>query len=477
MVSGIRDKDTIEELTFPGRINRRLSLLFGFLVFLVLLAGGVSLYLSYSISLGAETIRWESQQIDVADRIHSTIHHFLAAIQRAKILGKPIPDGERAAYLPDLIALLELERYHDTTEEREVVLGIRNLISELRGLADKAPDLNPRDLEALADAELRVQGFAHLLSAAHRVKMAETLRENTLRMQLIVGLYAGFAFLGVVLIMGASFLFYRTLSQPLRSLARAASEFAEGNLHKEVPVTSKDEIGELSHAFNVMAGRLKEHEERLKDLARLEERERLAHEIHDSLAQNLALLHLKVAEAERDCRSAVPAAITKGTLSEMRQIVDLAYDDVQRAIRGLRNMVSKSPGLIPTLTEYLHEFGASRGIPVDLRVDGPEAIRLSPKAETELVRIIHEALTSALKHSAATRSEVRFARVGNYAKVTIEDNGKGFLVGEISGTKLHFCLHSMKERAESVGGKLDVDSAPGKGTRVIVFLPVAEGPQ
>src|SRR3972149_5017366 len=98
----------MSQADFRGRISHRLSFVFGFLVFVVLLAGGVSLYLSRSISLGAEAIRWESQQIDVADRIHSTIHHFLSALQRAKLLGRAIPDGERAAYLQELIALLEL---------------------------------------------------------------------------------------------------------------------------------------------------------------------------------------------------------------------------------------------------------------------------------------------------------------------------------------------------------------------------------
>jgi two-component system, NarL family, sensor histidine kinase DegS len=110
-------------------------------------------------------------------------------------------------------------------------------------------------------------------------------------------------------------------------------------------------------------------------------------------------------------------------------------------------------------------------------MDTSEAIRLLPRAETQLVRIIHEALTNTFKHSAATWSEVKFARAGDYAKVTIEDNGKGFFVDKISGEKLHFGLQTMKERAESVGGKLNVDSAPGKGTRIVVFLPVAEASQ
>lgn len=453
-----------------GKISRRLSLVFGFLVLVVLLAGGASLYLSRSISLGAEAIRWESQQIDVADRIHSTIHHFLSALQRAKILGRLIPDGERAAYLQDLVALLELERYHDATEEREVVLGIRNLVSELRALADKFPDLNPRELEALADVELRAQGLAHLLSAAHRTKMDERLRENTLKMQLIVGLYAGFALLGVVLVMGASFLFHRTLAQPLQSLAQAASEIAEGNLHKKVPVTSKDEIGQLSHAFNIMTDRLKAHEESSKGLATLEERERLAQELHDSLAQDLALLHLKVIEVEQTLVPADREAVA-GTLTEMGKIVDNAYENVRQAIFGLRTMVSRSLGLVPTLTEYLHDFSELRKIPVDFKIDGAHAFRFRPQVEIQLIRIVHEACTNVFKHAGANCCAVKFECDQGFAKVTIEDDGKGFFADEVMGRGLHFGLQTMRERAEGVGGSLAIESVPGGGTKVTVRLP------
>lgn len=473
VVGGMKDKVAIEEVPFPGRISRRLSLLFGVLVFVVLLVGAASLYLSYSILRGAEAIRWESEQIDVADRIHSTIHHFLSAIQQAKILGRPIADSEQAAYLQDLIALSELERYHEEREEREVVQGIRNLISELRALADKAPELNAPELEALADAEQRAQGLAHLLSAAHKAKMSETLRENTVRMQMIVGLYAAFALLGVILIMGASFLFYRTLAQPLRSLAQAASEIAEGKLHRKVPVASKDEIGELSHAFNVMVERLKEHEERSKGLAALEERERLAQEIHDSLAQDLALLHFKFAEAERKMK-ADGGSVTAETLKELHGIVKSAYQNVRQAIFGLGTMVSKDLGFVSGLTEYLHDFSAMRGIQVDLRIHPGEPLRFSPRVETQLIRIIHEALTNTFKHSGAKKSIVAFEVEGELARVTIEDNGDGFLPEETGRKKFHFGLQSMRERAESVGGRLEVESHPGKGTKVIASLPVAK---
>ena len=300
--------------------------------------------------------------------------------------------------------------------------------------------------------------------------MEQIARESRWRMQIILGFFAAFVFVGVILLAGSSLFFSRAIAQPLRQLAQAASEIAQGNLHKEVPVTSKDEIGQLSYAFNLMSRRLREHEERLKILATLEERERIAQELHDSLAQEIALLHLKIMEADQALTHS-GALEARETLKEMREIAEGAYEDVRQAIFGLRTMVSKGLGLIPTLTEYLHDFSELRKVPVDFKVDGAEVFRFSPQVEIQLIRIIHEALTNVFKHAPVARSEVRFEREGDFSKVTIEDNGKGFLMQEAARNGLHFGLHTMRERAEGVGGKLTVDTAPGRGTRVIVHLP------
>ena len=84
---------------FRGRISHRLSLIFGFLFLVVLLVGGVSLYLARSIFISTEEIRRESEQIDLVDRIHSAIHHYVSALQRAILHRGTVPDSERIAYL------------------------------------------------------------------------------------------------------------------------------------------------------------------------------------------------------------------------------------------------------------------------------------------------------------------------------------------------------------------------------------------
>ena len=459
-----------------GRINHRLSLIFASLFLVVVLVGGISLYLARSIFVSTDNIKRESERINLADGIHSTIHHLISDMQRSILRGTSIPDAGQKSYLQELNALLELYQVGGETE-REVTAEMGKIIADLSSLSERmvrearvGREVNPQDLEVLGGAEGRIRALAHRLSTAHRAKMGQIVQESRWRMQLILGLYGVFILVGGFLIVGSSFYFSRTIAQPLRWLARGASEIAQGNLHKEVPVTSKDEIGQLSHAFNIMTDRLKQHEERLKGLATLEERERIAQELHDSLAQDLGLLHLKIIEAEQNLDPKGSLSARK-TLQEMRKITGDAYENVRQAIFGLRTMVSKGLGFIPTLTEYLHDFSELRKIPVDFKIEGDEVFRFSPYVEIQLIHIIHEALTNVFKHAPGARSEVRFEREGEFAKVIIEDNGEGFLMKEAGRNGLHFGIRTMGERSKAAGGRLTIDTAPGRGTRVIVHLP------
>jgi signal transduction histidine kinase len=90
----------------------------------------------------------------------------------------------------------------------------------------------------------------------------------------------------------------------------------------------------------------------------------------------------------------------------------------------------------------------------------------------QLIRIIHEALTNVFKHAEARSGVVSFDRDAGYARISIEDNGKGFVMEPTKNNHLHFGLKTMRERAEGVGGKLAIESALGKGTKVVVTLPL-----
>jgi len=156
----------------------------------------------------------------------------------------------------------------------------------------------------------------------------------------------------------------------------------------------------------------------------------------------------------------------------MAALTDKAYEEVRQSIFGLRTMVSHGLGLIPMLTEYLHEFSVQNRITVALEVADGQPIRLPPGSEVQLIRIIQEALTNVLKHAEATQACVRLSRRESWVQVIIEDDGQGFNPPILAGgDRRHVGLQSMRERAAGAGGRLEIDAVPGRGTRVTAWLP------
>jgi signal transduction histidine kinase len=150
------------------------------------------------------------------------------------------------------------------------------------------------------------------------------------------------------------------------------------------------------------------------------------------------------------------------------------YADVREGILGLRTAARRRDGLLPALREYAQRYMEMSGIEVEMRIT-PEAegCQLASSVELQLMRIVQEALTNVRKHSKATAVGVTFERNGNELRVTIADNGHGFEPAHLPSTGWpRFGLQTMRERAEAVGGTLDIDTAPGKGTRVHVLIPV-----
>ena len=109
---------------------------------------------------------------------------------------------------------------------------------------------------------------------------------------------------------------------------------------------------------------------------------------------------------------------------------------------------------------------------MELEVADGRPIHLSPASEVQLIRIIQEALTNVRKHAGAAHAWVRLHRQDPWVQVIVEDDGRGFdPTILVSRDRLHFGLQTMRERAEGLGGKLEIDTAPGRGTRVVATLP------
>jgi two-component system nitrate/nitrite sensor histidine kinase NarX len=222
-------------------------------------------------------------------------------------------------------------------------------------------------------------------------------------------------------------------------------------------------------AIAVQKSRLMEQE---RQVAVLEERERLAREMHDSLAQVLGYLHLKSETALRRL-SVNDITRTEDELREMAALAREAYADVREAILGLRETVSQRRGFVDALREYTVKFSHQAGVPTQVELHGGEVLELAPDVEVQLMRVIQEALTNVRKHAGARKACVRVDHRDGL-QITIEDDGKGFDPAALDNDRDRFGLFTMRERLERVGGRLEIDSAIGRGTRVCVIFSDAE---
>jgi two-component system nitrate/nitrite sensor histidine kinase NarX len=263
------------------------------------------------------------------------------------------------------------------------------------------------------------------------------------------------------------------MSRPLRS--------AEGNLGelcviRESGVAFSEADGSLlatladMAAIAVTTARLKDAEEQL---AIVTERDRIARELHDSLAQVLGHIHLRVRGLETRLDGAAP--IIGAELSDLADVADEAYRDVREAILGLRETISSDTGLEGALREYIAKYARQTGIKATFTCDEMARKALPPRAEIQLLRVVQEALTNVRKHAGASRVAVRIQYPDGAPTLEVEDDGSGFDPERIrTSFSGGFGLTSMRERVEQVGGTLEMHTAPGAGTRLVVRLQSEE---
>ena len=207
--------------------------------------------------------------------------------------------------------------------------------------------------------------------------------------------------------------------------------------------------------------------EQQRVLATLQERERLARELHDSAAQMLSYTSIQ-AQAIQKCVHDGNLATAEAQLARLAEVASAAHTDVRESILGLKVSGEAAPRLLATLGQYLTTYRANYGIVAELAVaDGLGEDDFTPDATVQLLRVIAEALTNARKHAHASRIYVGVARADGGARITIVDDGRGFDIGAV-GTPEHYGLAFMRERMAQVGGRLAIDSRPGAGTRVVL---------
>ncbi|HEY8478177.1 MAG TPA: sensor histidine kinase [Chloroflexota bacterium] len=205
----------------------------------------------------------------------------------------------------------------------------------------------------------------------------------------------------------------------------------------------------------------------------MQERERLSRELHDGLAQLVAYLSVRL-DTVIDLVRADRRDDALAELERLRGVADDLYADVRESIAGLRSRVAER-GLLAVVQDYVDEFEERHRIAVTLEAESlPE--RLPPLVGLQLFRIVQEALANVRKHADARRAWVALrGRGGDRLEVIVADDGKGFDVDALARAgRRSFGLATMRERAEGLGGSFRVESAPGRGTRVVVAVPLVE---
>lgn len=206
--------------------------------------------------------------------------------------------------------------------------------------------------------------------------------------------------------------------------------------------------------------------QRLNQLAVTEERLRIAHEMHDGLAQVLAAVNAR-AQAVREHLRAGRGEEASRQLEQLAATARELYADVRESITGLRGAAAPDWRLTTALEQYAVTWENQSGIACELRLD--REVRLAPATEFQLLRIAQEALTNVRKHAAAQRAEVTLERLDGGVVLTVADDGTGFDPASLGRSELpRFGLATMRERAESIGARLRVGAAADGGTEVVV---------
>jgi nitrate/nitrite-specific signal transduction histidine kinase len=209
----------------------------------------------------------------------------------------------------------------------------------------------------------------------------------------------------------------------------------------------------------------------LQSFSIVEERGRIAREMHDGLAQVLGYLNLQVQTLGSLLNQGKTEKL-QAELLQMRQAIQTAHADVRENILSLRTTLAQEKGLSAAVEEYLTEFGIQTDIEVDFSYQVEGSLNLASVAEVQLVCILQEALTNVRKHAEAHTVRVTVRKDeyqhSEHVHMWISDDGVGF---KMAGSKRSFGLQTMHERAESVGGSLSIHSTEAKGTTIECRLP------
>jgi signal transduction histidine kinase len=279
---------------------------------------------------------------------------------------------------------------------------------------------------------------------------------------------------------GVYWLMHHLVVRRIEAFRRPLAELAGGNFGARLPASgSGDEIGNLALAFNGLADQLarQAREEQslveMRQRAIVEERERIAGELHDGMAQVLGYVHTK-ATAVRLLLGRQQTEAAGVQLGQLEEAARGLFIDVREAILGLRMTSHGDLHLAGMLRAYAQHFGQYSDLPVEVTIaPAVDALAVPADTELQLLRIVQEALTNIRKHAGATHATITVMLCDRCLNLGITDDGNGFEPdqGRPHG-RPQFGLNIMRERAEAIGAEFSINSRPGHGTCVALRLPL-----
>jgi len=272
----------------------------------------------------------------------------------------------------------------------------------------------------------------------------------------------------------------KQIVQPLQELEAKAAALTWGDFEAiKEPVGGISEVQHLQLELAEMSRKVQAAQDGLRDYigaitsAQEEERARLARELHDDTIQSVIALKQRVQLAQKSLRDQT----SRKTLAELESLAEQTIENLRRMTRALRPIYLEDLGLVTALEMLARETSQNSGIQIEFNKLGEEQ-RLSREVELALYRMAQEALNNVVRHSQASRADLCISFEAKGIELEVNDNGIGFDMPKSPtdfAAKGHFGLLGIRERAELIGARLEVESALGRGTRLKLVLSAVEG--
>ncbi|MBO0778175.1 MAG: HAMP domain-containing protein [Ktedonobacteraceae bacterium] len=261
-----------------------------------------------------------------------------------------------------------------------------------------------------------------------------------------------------------SVLMSRWLVGRFKRVTVVAEAWSKGDFSLMAKDNSGDELGLMAQQLNNMARKLEQLLREQQRLAVLEERNRLARDLHDSLKQQMFAIAMQIWSAQACLGQKLNVDAARERLEIIEHLLVQAQQELSSLIFQLRPIELEEKPFSKALEEYCQRWSQQQNIPLDMSI---EEVLLPLKAEEALFRLVQEALTNIARHSGATMARLELGYTLDQIVLFISDNGQGFEPQNINRQGIG--LLSMRERMEALGGSIKVESIPGEGTCITAY--------